>query len=301
LWLIASHTLLSQGLRPSIPPACDAWLAKLIRECWNEDKEKRPPLSRVVAQLEAEVERLAATREEAAAGSPLSALPGRDAALLREVRRREEVLRAAFEAAQHAETDAEFVVELKEAAEELRSLSIDPIAKAALVDTHDDMRGFRRGKRDKEAAAREAAEKEARKAAEAAARAHGPDAPPGEWTDDEVLDAVARSEAARAWAFACAGESEAEFAAALDARLDAAEKLKEFDRITEEETELMKTVSERRYMRAATLRRALIYSREHETNRIRSSLRKRPPLSALQSAAPIQQCTVAHISSRPRI
>ena len=69
------------------------------------------------------------------------------------------MLRATFECARDAETEAEFEFELAEAVEELRSRSIDPLVEAALIDTHDDKHGFRRGKKkNKEEAAREAAD-----------------------------------------------------------------------------------------------------------------------------------------------
>jgi len=220
------HAVRFNGKRPSIPPRCP--VAALIEECWAEDARQRPPFSRIVAKLEAELERLAkkaaakgdaaaaaATEAAAAVAAASVGLISREVQLLREVRRREQVLRATFEAAQDAETDAELAAALAEAAEELRSMTIDPIVRAALVDTHDDPRGFVGQRKREEEEAREAAE------AAAAARARGPDAPPGEWTDDEVLEAVAESATARGWAFACArgAESEAEFAAKLDARL----------------------------------------------------------------------------------
>jgi len=210
--------------RPYVPPwlprkktGCPKSVAALIRKCWDEDGSKRPPFRRVVAELEREVERFAQNEAEAVAADAGAVAAGlsRDHQLLHEVRARLKVLRASFEAAKDAETDAEFVVELVEAVEELRSMSFDPIVQAALIDTHDDLRGFRGVQKDMEGAAR--------KAAEAAARAQGPDAPPAEWTDDEVLEAVARRETLRGWVFACAREgaaSEAAFAAALDAKLE---------------------------------------------------------------------------------
>jgi len=56
------------GLRPSIPewdPAtqsgCPERVAELVRKCWSEDAMERLPLSRVVQELEAELERIADT------------------------------------------------------------------------------------------------------------------------------------------------------------------------------------------------------------------------------------------------
>jgi len=62
--------------RPRIPPwlpgtgtGCPESVAALVERCWDEDARKRPPLRRVVAELEVEMERIADEARAAAAAS----------------------------------------------------------------------------------------------------------------------------------------------------------------------------------------------------------------------------------------
>jgi hypothetical protein len=41
-----------EGLRPDIPPSCPPDFAQLMRDCWEQDPERRPRFAQVLERLE---------------------------------------------------------------------------------------------------------------------------------------------------------------------------------------------------------------------------------------------------------
>jgi len=49
---IVVQKVLKEGLRPTIPKKCPESVSKLMRDCWNEDPEKRPTFQEIIHELE---------------------------------------------------------------------------------------------------------------------------------------------------------------------------------------------------------------------------------------------------------
>jgi len=47
----AAMAVLNQSLRPTIPPNTPPLFSKLVRSCWHQDPEKRPPFDQILTQL----------------------------------------------------------------------------------------------------------------------------------------------------------------------------------------------------------------------------------------------------------
>jgi hypothetical protein len=207
-------------------------LHKLLRRCWLEKAKDRPSFDTVVHELTQEVERIARKKVDAvalAAAEKQARLLGamsRDAQFLHEIREREVPMRATFECADGIDDDEGFVAELREAVEEIRSFSVDPLVYAALIMTHDESGGFLCGKEQEEEDARKEKEREDRQRLWDEAHAHEPDAPPAEWADDEVVEAVVTNAVLRRWVWACAKagvESEEAYVEELGKKINALE------------------------------------------------------------------------------